>query len=788
MSLNGSAAPVFWLKDECFPDVSLLDDTCGSPFPGSMPATPVTAGPINSRFTSLQPSQLSFSTDLNTTAQIPCTQLKSRDLLKSKLSSPKVESQTFNAKPSRQTGPETSETSSSHDAQENNSEVHSQHNRTENTDPDEKMVDLSENMFAGMRWMDGRFCPEITLLDLTRESEVSHEGELSSMEVTQENIFENRRPSLEPSDSNMVKIQTSAEETFDTLSSDVTPNINDSSAVSVQCAASQFSTSDCNTSSKNVTLELHGEPLVTLSAAEANNEEPLTSLDAELSSKKTRPSLETSGSLNSMLTSPQSSQLNFSPDLSITDPIPCPMNTTLDLPPSNEKCPKAESKATDQATSFSKNTTETSLVMTETFSDVKATGPSDMQNVTIDRHSLHKSSSNTFLGDAVAAIVCLQNNTFDAKPKQNDTISFSETSSSDSCRNTFDNSTPHLCNATSSPNEINSEAQTSDHKGTFSNTKMVDTPESTFEVNPAVEVASGVGQYETMDRSKSGLPLTDGLSDTPGHQNMDVKNNKANSFNLDESLDLRADHVSTSTPMTTSSIVSISIQQTYRNKTIMGQKRLYGDGASKPDSQFPSDVPSNIACERKTFLAHPAAKSLLPPSRAASQLLRYKPASTTLSGRFDALTSSLPMTRQRTQALRNSAVPNAPQTSGIPCFSKLRPSTTAATNLRSPRTTTSHTRQSLSQNVLPVTKRKRIDAAVAASTAAETSGNAVSRPRALKQPASSHRALLTKTKGQDCANCVMLERRLKMQSAEIRKLKEELLKKKDKAFKNEKQV
>ncbi|XP_075949768.1 uncharacterized protein LOC142951825 isoform X2 [Anarhichas minor] len=848
LSLNADA-PVCWLDEEVLPEMTLLDDTCDSPLPGRMPATPVTAGSMNGRFTSLQ---LSSSSDY-TTAEIPCPQEKTLDLLKSNLSSPKVESKTFNAKPSRQNDTITSETSSSDGAEEDNSEVHnpelSKHNSTTSTDSNDKMFDPSESISYPEQWLDVRYFPEITLLDVTRESEL-----LSSMEATQESIFENSRPSPEHSGSNMAKSQTSAEETSDSHPSNVTTDMSSSSVVSVRCAASLFSTSDiqCNTSSKNVTSELHGEPLV--NAVEANYEEPPASYDAELSSKETRPSPKASGSVNGSLTSPQSS----STDSNTPAQIPCPKNTTLDLHPSNESSPKAESEATDQATSVSDNTPETSLVISQNVSAVKATSSSAVRNTTFDRRSLQKTCANTFLGDAGAATSCLQN-TFDAEPpRQNGTITLSETSSSDGRQNTFDKSTPlKVCDATSSPKENNSVAPTPEHNGPFSrtdsNTRMVDTPESVSEVNPTVEEASGAGQRDTKDQSQSSLSLTDGLSDTLGHQNMDVENNTSNPFNLDDTRDLRADPLSTSTPMTTCKIFSVNTQRE-GGKTTAAQKRLYGDGLGKLGGQLPSDVPSNILCDRKTFLTHTAAKSLLPPLRAASKLLRDKTGSAP-SGRFDALTSGLPMTRQRAQT-----APGAPQTTRTSSSHKLRASTTgskqpnsglqrpqlsgvasciqrAATGLRLPSvrsnasshglrgptatntlTKTSHAKKhpisrgdsfpgakrtridtlvpststeasvsdaangaktvkqsTTSRRALPA-KGQKNDAAVLASTAAEmsTSSGAVSRARAPKPPASSHRALLAKAK--DCANCLVLEQQLKEKSAEIERLKEELLK------------
>ncbi|TNN37371.1 hypothetical protein EYF80_052465 [Liparis tanakae] len=620
-----------------------------------VPATPVTGGSVNSRFTFLQSSQLSSSTD-----------------------------------------------------------VPSQRSRTASPAPDVKMDDLSESVFAPERWLDVRYFPEITLLDVT--------GDSSPMEVTLGGVLENNGPSLEPRGSHAVQMQTSAEETSDHRSPNVTQDIGSSSA------ASQLSTSDlqCNTSSSNVTLELHGDLLVT--SSEANDKDSIT----EFTSKETRPSPETSGSSNNTLTSLRSSRLSSSISLNATAQMPRPRNTTLDLPPCDVNLPEAESTAPDPAASVSKNATDPNPNLS-----------SDMQNATVDRRSLHKPSGETFSGDAGDAIVGLQNNTFDIKPPQYDTFISTEKSASDGCRNTFDASTPPVfCSSTSSPKEITSDAQ---HKGTLSspdpNTEVVDIPESTCEGNPAV------GQNETRDPSQSALPPVDRLSGALGHQNMDVENNNnnnnnANPFNLDDTLDLRADFLITSTPMATCNMLSVHMLE---GKPTLGQRRLDGRGASKPDAQIPSDVPSNVASERKMFLRHQAVKSRLPTPRGASQLLRHKSASA-LPGRLEAVTSGLPVTRQRTQALRNPAAPNAPQTSGLPSAYKTRASTT--------------------------------DAAALVTPAAEISTpcTAVSRARSLKRPASSQRAPLGRAKGHDCANCVTLEHRLKILSEENGRLKEELLK------------
>ncbi|XP_070708237.1 pneumococcal serine-rich repeat protein-like isoform X2 [Pempheris klunzingeri] len=459
---------------------------------------------------------------------------------------------------------------------------------------------------------------------------------------------------------------------------------------------------------------------------------------------------------------------------------------------------------------------EMSPVINQNCSAGMASGSCDVQNTTFDKHPLRKSSGNSILGETGTKSFSLQNNTFDSKPqsKQNGTITLSETSSSDSHQNTVDKPSPtEVFNSTSGPKDNNSEIhrhELSRHDetaaSTNSNAKMADTPGSTFEANPAVEVAPGAAPHETKDHSQSGLPLRDGLSDTLDHQSLDTENNNASAFNLDDTLDLRADSLITSTPMTNCKMFNYNIERE-EGKILAAQKKLYGEGPPKPDAQAASDVPPNIVCDRKTFLTQPAAKSLLPSTKVPSQFLKYKPAST-LPGRFDPLTSGLPMTRQRTQAeaLRNTAASDSPQvTTGISSSYNLRTKTTglalgfkqpnsglrkpqlsgipsgiqrAASGLRVPSArsnapatsstdklsgpTATNPAAKLSQakkhplargEALPVAKRKKIDAPLpsASAEASTSTSDCANRAKNLKQPTPSQRALPAKTQRDDAA-------------------------------------
>ncbi|KAM6963466.1 uncharacterized protein LKV04_019538 [Tautogolabrus adspersus] len=694
-SLVGTNAPVRLLEDEYLPEITLLDVTCDSTMqvtrndsalPDSVPASPITARSVCSSFTTNRPSKLTASTSLNTTTQMP----------------------------------------------------------------DIKMHDPLESSFAPLRWLDDRFFPEITLLEVTRDSEPSPGAERSSMNITQDmspveasennmatselsgqiaaepatvdmiqsedlsntlegnithtssslsepskcgvqnitkasfeltrdisvsNISENSRPSSEPSGQNMMNAHTTAEDTLETHPVNVTRDLSSSSDTSVQSAVTQFSTSDmqCDTSSKTVTSELQSEPVVT-----SNAEELHTSRDARSSSLSPK----TAGSANNTFTVAQPANLSSSSSLSST--AQTPQNKTLDLPPLNVNSPKAESEAKGQASSVSNNTTENSLV--KSCSAVKTNVSCDMPNATFDRNSLQKSSGNSTLGEAAAGTFCLQN-TFDTRPppQQNYTITLSETS--DSHQNSIGKpSSSKVCDATSSPKNPSPEVQppeTSEHTGskagTDPNAKMAGAPESTFEVDPAVEKASSESKCGIKDISQSGLPMTDSLSDTSAYQSRDLDSNKANTFNLDDTLDLAAAALITSTPMPNCKVFNFNNERE-TGKIFGATKKLYGDVPSKTDCQVTSDIPSNIVGDRKTFITKPAARSLLPPSKSASHLLKYKPTST-LPEKFEPLTSGLPLKRQKTQAeaLRSTAASDATQvTTGISSSYNLRATTTGS--------------------------------------------------------------------------------------------------------------
>ncbi|XP_008302115.1 flocculation protein FLO11-like [Stegastes partitus] len=803
-SAGGSETPVYWLADEYLPEMTLLDDTCDSTMhltrndsalPDSAPATPVTA-----RLPTLQPPRFGFSTNL-------------------KLNS-----------------------------ENNNSEVQppklSKHiMTTAGTENNAKTADPSESKCAPESLLFDKYFPEITLLDVTHDSELGEQispmdvkqdipelsghivaepsgsdtiqsedrsvGEnmvKSTLETTQDvtmgSVLENNRSSSELSGQSMVKLQTSAEDTLGSQPANITRDISSTSGMSAPCP--QVSTSDieCNISSKTVTSELHVEPVESSDTVEANNEDLHSSHDTKLTSKVVQLNSTTDVSVNGTF-DVQPSDLSASTSLNTTTPMSCPQNNTIDLPPSNACSPKVGIETTDQTTSV---TTETSLVTDQNGSAVKQSGPCDEQNTTFDRHSLQKSSGSTIIVEAAAATTFhAQNNTFDCKPpsKQNGTITLSETSSSDSHQSTMEKPpSPKVCNLTTSLKDSNSEVhpnEASQDNGTAAptdeNGEMAGSPETTCEANAVVEDAPGAGRCEPKAHSPSNLPVTEGLSDTLNQRSTDSENNNnTNTFNLDDTLDLRADCLVTSTPMTKNFNFATLPEE---SKTIGAQKKLYGDGPSQPADQALSDIPPNLVCDRKTFFRPPIVKTLCPPSKATSQLLRPKPGSA-LPGHVEPRMSCLPMKRQRTQVdtLKNAAASDAPQgTTGISSSYNLRPLTTGSklpsSGLRRPQLSSipsgiqratpglrppsakSNTQASSSTDklcgptaanpvtktlqakkhpltrgeALPLSKRKKMDVPSSGAEASTSACN-INKAKTLKQPAASQRA---KTQRDDAA-------------------------------------
>ncbi|KAM4525156.1 uncharacterized protein PAE49_001179 isoform 2-T3 [Odontesthes bonariensis] len=647
------------------------------------------------------------------------------------------------------------------------------------------------------------YWPHITLIDVSSDSALSPIGPISSMDITQDTS------PLDHSKTNRALLEVGEHIVEEPDKSDTIQNEEPCSAVS--------------------------EPIETPDTVEAKNEELLNNCDTESTNRVPQEDLKTDVSGNGTFTVVQPSNLSASSDFNSTTSISCPENKTLTLSESTVNSPKVESEATDQARSVA---TEASCVENQNCSAVKEITRCEVQNATFDRCSLEKSSGNSTLGKAVTESPHPQNGTFDCKPpsQRNATITLSEMSSSDGQHNTLDKpSSPKVCHLTTSLKDDSAEVHSpelSKQNGTAdaaeSNAKKVESPSGTFEANPVLQSVSGGGGSKSKDHSQSGQPLTESLSDTSSHQSMDTQNSKANAFSLDETLDLNEASLITSTPMIYCKMFNFDTERE-AGKIQTAQKKLYGDGPSQPADQPPSNIPSNIVCDRKTFLTQAAAKSIWPPSKVASQLSKFKPASVPLK-RLELVTSGLPHKRQRTQAeaVRNSAPSEEPlRTTGIPKSYNLRPTTAvlasklpssglqrpqmsgipsvfqkAAPGLRQPSARINRAANSTSDKpceptaaygvpknpqgrkhpftrgeALSISKRKKLGAPAPASTAdPSTSCDVTSKARAMKPPATRHGALQAKPQGHGCAKCSLLEEQLKEKSEEIQRLKEELLK------------
>lgn len=725
-SLGDANAPVCWLADECMPEITFLDVTCDTTVqlskndsapPDSMPSSPLMTG-IMRTFNTPKPlvnkkPDVIQSKDAGTF--YPQTNSLNRKLLcKESGEGTASETSSNNHQPSQQ-----KHLSRLFHTTQDHSQVAEVSKGETMAGKDSMMADVPESVDAPLRWLDDRFFPEITLLDVTHDSDFSPKGEMPPLEVKQdiavgglpnnlpssalggevgvepgtqdtitsenlsstvhanvtettsslceqsdnsivkntlknsvnvtrdismESALEDSRPSFESSGQSTRKIQTPGLDTPSVHPVNVTRDISSASDMSVDCVASHTQDIECSTSSQNVTSEAHCQHGATSTNVSTSGQELLTSHPtSNLPAQNQKPT----GSVNDTFTiTPQSNQDTSAPAITQMHGLE---NETLDLPLSNACSPKAQ-KDVNEPTKGSKNSNESSPGSVKNFSSGM---PSDRQNSTFEK--LQISTGSTILGDVGATNISSQNKMFMMKsPKQNGTITISETSSRDSQQNSLDEASPQK--SVKSPNQgcVESPDTTRKYQTTVTHSETMAINVYETQSNPTVETASAAAQLDTKDSFHPGLNMKDSFPDTSCHHSLDADENKATTFNLDDTLDLRADSLITSTPMVTCKMFNFSTERE-DGKPMAAQKKLYEDGPSKPDHQVHSDVPSNIVCDRKTFLAKPAAKSMLPPLKTASQLLRYRPASA-LPGRHDQLMSCLPVTRQKTQAaaLRNS--------------------------------------------------------------------------------------------------------------------------------------
>lgn len=717
-SLVDVNTPVCWLVDECLPEVTFLDITCDTTeqlskndlaLPDSMPSTPVTGGFMHGLNSPMLLNNKNPDVIQSKGAVSFCPQtnsLKRKPLCK-----------TICTRPVSETSSNHHQTSQcKHPSRVSHATL--DHSQIVEASKGEMMAgkhsvtaDVPESIDAPLRWLDDRYFPEITLLDVTHNSDFSPKGEMPPLEVKQdvpvsglqnnlppsalggeaeaepgiqdkshsdlsrtldscnfmdttrslceqadkhvdnntkrislgitqdisvESALEDSRPSLESSGQCTAMTQTSVDGTPGVHPINVTRDISSSSNTSVHCAASHTEHTHCNTSSQNVASAARCDLEATSTNVTADGKELLTSQRSSMLSEQ---SPKPSGSVNNTFTVVPHVNLNTSVPADATAQTLGPQNKTQDLSPSNGSSPKSQKDMNNQPTTESKNTNESSL---QNFSS----GMPSSQNATFEK--LQKSPGSTILGEDGATNVNIQNNTFTTKPpKDNGTMILSEKSSSDSHHRALDEpSPPKICHSEKSPHQGCVDALPSETTKQDKTTVTHSDPKT--DSDPAVEAASAAAQFDTKDNSHLGVSMKDGFPDTSGHHSLDTVQNKANTFNLDDTLDLKGDALLTSTPMVTCKMFNFSTERE-EGKFMAAQKKLYGDGPCKADQQEQAEVPANIVCDRKTFFTQPAAKSLLPHLKTASQLLRYKSASA-LTGRPDPSVSGLPVTRQKAQA------------------------------------------------------------------------------------------------------------------------------------------
>lgn len=725
---------VCWLADECLPDITLLDATCDatmmltkndSAFPDSLPSTPLTAHPAHTSITpkpSPQTCLLRNAQSLLPPPAVGCLTKESdvaanaaaeKDCLSAmqEATSDKQESSVttppticaLSSNPPKMEIALTMSNTSSHDSHHSSweklsfSDVGSSdgcHAKVEPTemskydgnasskDPTTKMSDFPDSIDAPLCFLDSRFFPEITLLDVTCDSFISPQSKTPSIkvapsipsvenlqskhssseisgdvaqEINTSNLVQNE-DSASPVDGSAgskpstcsgkyvkcvnenipkVSLETtqdisvgsfledsrpSSSQSLDRTQTHVVETVCENPAnltrdISSSSIASAPSDTQCSVNTKNATFDLE-EPMANVNAACEHRPQ---SVGGDHSSEEIRMNPKRPDSANgTFMIAEQVSNVSAN---STTSKLRS-QNQTLELPPD----PKMETNPKDESLLVNNDTKRTPPTSSSCPS-VKPGAPCASQNVTFERHSLQRSTNSIIAGEAEASTSGLENNTFDVKSsKQNATITVCETSSNNSQQSSLEKqSPPQGCPSMGS------------HKG--DNSKP---PLATEHSMTKSDAASEVKTVCTPEGKCNSDPSIHGDPDV-SIQSMGIEEHRGSTFCLDQTLDLREECLITSTPMVDSKMFNLNAERDQGK--MPAQKKLYRDPPSMPNGQ----LPSNIVSDRKTFLKQPAAKSLLPPLKAVSQLVMKKPPSA-IPGRSEPLVSGVPMTRLRSQA------------------------------------------------------------------------------------------------------------------------------------------
>lgn len=730
---------VCWLADECLPDITLLDATCDatmmltkndSALPDSLPSTPLGAHLAHTSISSkpspqtselknaesLLPSTVgclrkesnvagSASASKNTSSSdaekdcLGAVQEATSDKKESSVTFP-LTTCTVRSNPPKMEIALTMSNTSSHDSHHSSWEklsfsefssgdcTHAKEEPSKmlnydgnaSKDQDTKMSDFPDSIDAPLCFLDSRFFPEITLLDVTYDTVSSPQSKTPSVKIAPNILpvdnLQSKHPSSEKSTqerntSNLAQshdfagneLNSCSEQSIKCVSEKMpkaslettrdismesflegsrrsvefsSQSINENQThvletvggnpanvtrdISSCSIASAPSDTQCSTNTKNATFELN-EPTASVNAA--SEDHPL-SLDEDLSGCKNLINPKASESANgTFMIAEQVSDLSankMTPKLNS-------QNQTLELA-SN---PSAEGDKKDEHLPVNNDTKRTPAI-SDSCPSVKPGAPCASQNVTFERHSLQRSTNTIIVGEADAATSGEDNNTFDVKSsKQNATITMCETSSSDSQQSILEKQSP--------PKVI---PATANSKG--DNSELPLATEHNAAKSDAASVAEMVCTPKMVCTAKSKSdPSLHGDSDVSVHQSMGIEENQGIPFCLDETLDLREERLITSTPMVDSKMFNLNIERDQGK--MPAQKKLYKDPPSMPNSQ----LSSNIVSDRKTFLKQPATKLPQHPLKAGTQLVMKKPPSA-IPGRAEPGVSGVPMTRLRSQA------------------------------------------------------------------------------------------------------------------------------------------
>ncbi|XP_013869368.1 mucin-19 isoform X2 [Austrofundulus limnaeus] len=591
----------------------------------------------------------------------------------------------------------------------------------------------------------------------------------TSLDATMVSVLEKSDSLSETSEQKKGKPETPDKAEVGAQPANITQNISSSNDMSAQGAHLSSPGVKCNTSSARVPSEVHSDPAEDPNLVKTECEEVQTSCDIKSSSVVSQQSHTLTASKNGTFPLLRSSNTSATFDCTSTTSV-SPDNKTFDLSGNSSK---AESEARDQAKS---PTTKTSK---------KESSQGNVQNATFDRNSLQKTCDTSALGEAVADGCSLQN-TLDCKsPSQkNCTVTLSEISSVNIACYTLEKPfSPKVSNLATRPeDEHSSDLPETAAAAAQSNDKKAEKHDDPSVANSSLDSAPGVRGCEFKDFQQSGLPVSESPFNVLYNQSVV---NKESTFDLDETLDLETKFLITSTPMISDKTSNSGSAQTASTNQAV-PKKLYQDNPNKPADKAKSNIPSNIICDRKTFLAQPVPRALRPPSKVTSHLLKNKPGST-VPERLERVMTGLPVKRLKTQAgvklaaaeeqQRTSGISSScnsrslvavsklptsglqrPQPSGVPSgISKaapgLRPPSArstcfASSSTNKPTESTANPVMKYSQgkkhplpkgDALPVSKRKKTDTILPSSNteATSSSSDTTSRLKTLKQPTAS---------------------------------------------------